>query len=122
VEFVGGREAVAVAPHRLAVDRGRCRPQPRHSLADAGIAIGPVDAIAGEQAHPPLPLAGDQAVAIMLDLVNLLRSLGRLGDEGRDAGLDEARRSPLGRPFVIENRSGAAGNIATEAAVRAPAD
>jgi tripartite-type tricarboxylate transporter receptor subunit TctC len=28
----------------------------------------------------------------------------------------------LGQPFVIENRPGAAGNIGTEAAVRAPAD
>src|SRR5436190_7526696 len=28
----------------------------------------------------------------------------------------------LGRPFVIENRPGAASNIATEAVVRAPAD
>jgi tripartite-type tricarboxylate transporter receptor subunit TctC len=28
----------------------------------------------------------------------------------------------LGRPFVIENRPGAGGNIAVEAAVRAPAD
>ena len=28
----------------------------------------------------------------------------------------------LGQPFIIENRAGAAGNIATEAVVRAPAD
>src|SRR6476660_6138388 len=28
----------------------------------------------------------------------------------------------LGQPFIIENRAGAAGNIGTEAAVRAPAD
>ena len=28
----------------------------------------------------------------------------------------------LGQPFIIENRPGAAGNIATEAVVRAPAD
>jgi tripartite-type tricarboxylate transporter receptor subunit TctC len=28
----------------------------------------------------------------------------------------------LGQPFVIENRGGAAGNLATEAVVRAPSD
>jgi tripartite-type tricarboxylate transporter receptor subunit TctC len=28
----------------------------------------------------------------------------------------------LGQPFIIENRAGAAGNIGTEAAVKAPAD
>jgi tripartite-type tricarboxylate transporter receptor subunit TctC len=28
----------------------------------------------------------------------------------------------LGQPIIIENRAGAAGNVATEAAVKAPAD
>jgi tripartite-type tricarboxylate transporter receptor subunit TctC len=36
--------------------------------------------------------------------------------------LGQSLTESLGQPFVIENRAGAAGNIATEAVVRAPAD
>jgi tripartite-type tricarboxylate transporter receptor subunit TctC len=36
--------------------------------------------------------------------------------------LGQSLSERLGQSFVIENRSGAAGNIATEAVVRAPAD
>jgi tripartite-type tricarboxylate transporter receptor subunit TctC len=36
--------------------------------------------------------------------------------------LGQSLTERLGQPFVIENRAGAAGNIATEAVVRAPAD
>jgi tripartite-type tricarboxylate transporter receptor subunit TctC len=35
--------------------------------------------------------------------------------------LGQSLTESLGQPFVIENRAGAAGNIATEAVVRAPA-
>jgi len=78
VQLVEDRQSLGVAPHRLAVDRRRFRPQGRHGRADAGLSVGPVKASAGEQVHPIVPLAGDQAVAVVLDLVNPLRPDRRL--------------------------------------------
>jgi hypothetical protein len=92
---VEDRQALPVAPHRLAIDRGRCRPQARHGLTDAGIPVRPVEAVAGEQPHPGLPLAGDEAVAVVLDLVNPLGADRRLARSGRDTGFDHA--GPLHR-------------------------
>jgi hypothetical protein len=57
--------------------------QPRPS--DAGIAIGPVEAIV-KKTHPAVILAGDQAVAVVLDFVNPLRADGRLRCSGRIQG------------------------------------
>jgi hypothetical protein len=44
----------------------------------------------GEQAHGLAVTADDQAVAVVLDLVRPARPRGRLGGQGRDAGLDKA--------------------------------
>jgi hypothetical protein len=52
--------------------------------------VGPVEAIAGKQAHPAVPLAGDQPVTVVLDFVNPLRADRRLCCSGRDARLDIA--------------------------------
>ena len=61
-----------------------------HGRANARIAICPLVAAPSEQANPAALLADDQAVAIMLDFVNPLRSDRRLGGEGRDARLNDA--------------------------------
>jgi hypothetical protein len=51
----------------------------------------------GEQTHAAVLLADDQAVTVMLDFVEPLRSHGRLGGPGRNAWLDIAGGSPWGR-------------------------
>ena len=51
--------------------------------------------------------------------------VGQSGGSGTDTGarlLGQWLSNRLGQPFVVENQSGAAGNIATAAVVRAPAD
>ena len=79
-------------------------------LAAGAAALPVVPRIAGAQAYPARPvriIAGYPAGG-GTDI--FVRLLGR--------SLSER----LGQSFVVENRSGAAGNIATEAVVRAPAD
>jgi hypothetical protein len=74
--------------HRNRRPRRRLTDAARHTAtarADAGIALGPIGARLREQPHPALSLAGDQAVTIVFDLVNLLRSNRRLRCAGRDA-------------------------------------
>jgi hypothetical protein len=68
-----------IATDCLTIDRRGCRRQRRHGRVDARIALSPIEVAAGEQTHPAPPLAGDQAVAIVFDLVNPLRSDRRLG-------------------------------------------
>jgi hypothetical protein len=48
------------------------------------------EAAAREKAHPAVPLAGDEAVAVVFDLVDPLRADRRLRCAGRDARLDYA--------------------------------
>ena len=84
------RHAGLVATDRLPVDRHGCRPQRRHGLADARVSLGPIEATAREKTHSAVPLAGDQAVAVVFDFVNPLRSDRGLRYAGRAARLDDA--------------------------------
>ena len=59
MELVEDRHAGLIAADRLAVDHRRCRPQGSHGLADARVALGPVEAVAREQPHPVVALPGD---------------------------------------------------------------
>jgi hypothetical protein len=72
-----------------------------HGRADAGIALGPVKAVACEKTHPAVALPGDQSVAVMLYFVNPLLPDRRLSRSGRDARLDHAGtlRRLAGMPF-----------------------
>jgi hypothetical protein len=70
--------ARVVAADRLAVDRGRVGANRGHSLGNERIALGPIIAAAREQAYPVIPLARDQAIAVVFDFVYPLRSDRRL--------------------------------------------
>jgi tripartite-type tricarboxylate transporter receptor subunit TctC len=79
-------------------------------LAAGAAALPVVPRIAGAQAYPARPvriIAGYPAGGGTDIFVRLL---------------GQSLSERLGQSFVVENRSGAAGNIATEAVVRAPAD
>jgi tripartite-type tricarboxylate transporter receptor subunit TctC len=79
-------------------------------LAGAAVALPAMSPIAWAQTYPSRP------VRIIVGL-----AAGGVGDTvARLIAQWLAER--LGQPFIIENRTGAAGNIATEAVVRAPPD
>jgi hypothetical protein len=69
--------------------------------ADSQMGIGPVEAVAGKQAHPAIALACDEPVAVVLDLVNPVGADGRLRRPGRYARFDNAGplRRRLGTPL-----------------------
>jgi tripartite-type tricarboxylate transporter receptor subunit TctC len=79
-------------------------------LAAGAAALPALSRIARAQAYPTRP-------------VRILVGFPAGGAPDLSARLIGQRLSErLGQPFIIENRSGAGGNIATEAVVRAPAD
>jgi tripartite-type tricarboxylate transporter receptor subunit TctC len=79
-------------------------------LAAGAAALPAVSRIVSAQTYPSRPVRIIVAVAAGGSSDILARLMGqRLSDR-------------LGQPFVIENRPGGGGNIATEAVVRAPAD
>jgi hypothetical protein len=57
-----------------------------HGRADARVAVDPVEAVACEKTHPPLPLAGYEAVADVLDIVNYWGPTGGLVARVRKQG------------------------------------
>jgi hypothetical protein len=63
---------------------------PSVAAGDRGIAVCPVVAAAGEQAHGSAVATHDQPIAVVLDLVHPVGPGRRLGGKGRDAGIDEA--------------------------------
>jgi tripartite-type tricarboxylate transporter receptor subunit TctC len=80
------------------------------SLAAGAAALPAVSRIARAQTYPSRPVRWIVGFAP-----------GGMGDiVARPMGQWLSER--LGQPFIIENRAGAAGNIAAEAVVRAPAD
>jgi tripartite-type tricarboxylate transporter receptor subunit TctC len=79
-------------------------------LAAGAAALPVVSRIAWAQAYPSRPLRCIVAYAPGGGTDIFVRLVGQPLSER------------LGQPFVIENRAGAASNIATEAVVRAPAD
>ena len=79
-------------------------------LAAGAVALPAVSRIAWAQGYPSRPLRCIVAYAPGGGTDIFVRLVGQPLSER------------LGKPFVIENRPGAASNIATEAVVRAPAD
>ena len=90
MELVEERQAGTVAPYGFAVEHRLEGPEGRHGLADAGISVRPVEAVAGEKTHAALAFAGYEPVTVVLDLMNPLRPDRRLCCSGRDARLDIA--------------------------------
>jgi tripartite-type tricarboxylate transporter receptor subunit TctC len=81
-----------------------------HLAAGAAVALPAVSRIAGAQSYPVRPVT----------IIVGFSAGGAFDITARLIGQILAER--LGQPFVIENRPGAASNVATEAVVRAQAD
>ena len=81
--------------HRFPVDRRRSRAQDRERRSDAWKPLGPVMPAAREQPGPAAVQAGDEAIAVMLDLV-CSQPGGRDVGSGRAVRLYEAGRQCAG--------------------------
>ena len=68
-DAIKARHAAIVAANRFAVDDAGARAQAGHRLDDEGKPVGEIVAWAAIQAHAVAVLAGDDAEAVVLDLV-----------------------------------------------------
>src|SRR2546423_433869 len=80
-----------------------------HLVAGA-VALPAASPVAYAQAYPTRPVHVIEGFGAGITNDILARLIGQL------------LQDRLGQPFVVENRPGGGGNIATEAAVRSPAD
>jgi hypothetical protein len=83
-------DTIGAYHNRLAVQGERTGAQLGGGGRDRRIAVGPVIASPGEQAHRGAVPAHDQPVAVVLDLMNPVGAGRRLGGQGRNAGIDKS--------------------------------
>src|SRR5262245_3689424 len=95
-DAVEARHATVVAAHGLAVDDAGSRAQAGHGRDDQREAVGQVIAGAAVQTHAVAVLAGDDAEAVVLDLVQPRLAGGWRRGFGRQARRDETGRERHG--------------------------
>ena len=80
---------------RLAIDQSAFGSQTADRLRDLRQPVGEIRAVAGPKGYSASFLAGDDPIAVVLDLVQPARTGGRMVDEDRLTREDEtSRRGP----------------------------
>ena len=89
------RRAVGGERDQLAVDDRGLDRQSRHRPRERRKFRGPVEPVAGDQPSLTLVDAGQQPIPVVFDLMQPLRALGRLVDQGRQLRHDAVGHRPL---------------------------
>src|SRR5262252_7692145 len=110
------RGAVVQQHGNLAVEQSIFDVEALQGLRDGGEVVGPVTPVPAQQAHPTVPDAGEDAVAVVLHLVEPGLTLGRAVDQGRQLRGDELRQSRLARAGDLVRVSAARTAAATHRA------
>src|SRR5215207_1100221 len=92
------RNAALLLDDHLAVDQRRAELQPSQSLGHRFEAVGPVQALPGEQVYPAPVDPCLQPIAVQLDLVEPARTTLRRAGQGRGAGSTKTGRMPFLAP------------------------
>ena len=113
---IEARHAVVAAGDRLTIDDAGARWQHCHGLAYEGEAGGPVVPVPGEQADTRGVPPGEEAVAIVLDLVQPARPARGLLGAGWEAGFDEEAGTEKHASVIGYRRPGSESPARQEAA------